>query len=769
MKISAGSDKGKTLHLRDDGAVLRAKLGGSRDRIIYDLEPAYSGGFCFVEGFDYPCIVDIPTLIIEPNLNALLQHEPDQPIGTTEVYKSEDLTELNGSMVVGGTPVAVAIEDTHDTLHWKPSIGVHRIRDENKLFVDAGESVTVNGREFTGPCIVIYGGYLSEMSLVTTPGDVDASAVLRAALGKPQLGKGIEMEFNEWLLGVKQLTVEQFEAMSPEEQASIRSEYDASLNAEGGGDDDLNAEGGEDDDLNAEGGGDDDLNAEGEEDDDLNAEGEEDKPVNAKSGGKKSSKVSAALKEGRRVTAIKTLCGTEHSVVAANAIANGWDIAKTQSYLQASANRRGIKKRMPQGRPGGRAHSDGPRRQHVLTAALARSLGWSAESIGKHFHFGSKQETERVINEAMAPQHSGVMFSHVIKASLKTLNPRTHIGEYATPLQIYMEARRANMAVLQPGGDSIRASLGGFSTISSVEIFNVILQAYLLEAFETEEVVHSEFTKEFVVNDTNEIEQHQLTLVGRLQELEKDGKVKHGTFTSRKYPGSTKLKGLTVTIPMEFYINDNLGALNDLARQLAEITPNSIEYDVFKMLRGMADGTVKDPLDATRDFISADCGNYVADVSYDVDGLGKMRQAFSHFQDDNGMLIKSQPDRVLTGTLLNPTAETVYASANLNYQDKVGDKQIYQGKFRPVESAYLDSYFASIGTGGNDAEFFMFGNPERRYPIKVMKLRGFESPMIESDMTSLDTFGEQWRVIAPYQVQEGMTEAVVYTDGPAGG
>ena len=711
------------------------------ERVVYSLEPAYSGGFCFISGWDGPAVVDIESLIIEPDLNALLRHDLGLPIGRSEVVKSADNTQLTGRMIIGGTEAARSIGETHasegqePSVNWKPSIGVNRLRDENMTEVPEGEVVEANGQSFTGPCTIVYEGHLSEMSLVTAPGDVDASAVIQAALDNiPDKGNQ-NMKFEEWLVGVKDLTPETFAALSDEQQSAIRAEFDT-------------------------------LSVEAESDDPKKVEamGDEDPPKKVEAmGDEEEKKVSASLAETRRVKAIETVCGSTHRNLCATAIESGWSSKKVQAML---GGRGKIEAGLGRMGPGGSQRSGGPCKQHVLTAALAHSLGMSGDQIARGFKFGGKADTERVINASLDRQYSGINFSGINRASVQSLAPNEQLGNYATPREVFQAAKNANWRKAMSGG-TINASLGGFSTISSFEIFEAVVQAFLIDTFETADVVYPKITKTVTALDTNEFTEHQLTLVGLLKGLKIDGKVEHGTVATRLYPSGTEIEALTITIPQEIYINDRLGSLADMAMQIAELAPKSIEYAMHVILRGMTDGTITDPITPANDFFSAESGNYVADITYDTAGLGKMLNAFANMQDDNGIPIKSNPNITLMSSGLFPTAQRLHDSNVTNVVDTIGESQIYKSRFTPIEDAYLNANFDNVGTGGNDAEFFMFGDVQRRPAMKLVTLQGYETPTVETELTGLDTFGTQHRVIMPFKIVPHMVEGAVWTDGPA--
>ncbi len=199
------------------------------ERRIIPFRPLYSGGECDVDGFDYPTVVDIDSLVIEDDCPALIQHDPAMVVGKhRNICKknTNGLLSVDSDADVHGTVYAKALleyidEDIHKP---EPSIGVDRIRSYNTIFHPAGTTAQVNGRTFQGPIYVIYQGHMTEGSFVTLRGDYGAKSLL-ASLKLFNKGEKV-MTFEEFLAS-KNITQEQFDAMTPEEQAALKAEFEA--------------------------------------------------------------------------------------------------------------------------------------------------------------------------------------------------------------------------------------------------------------------------------------------------------------------------------------------------------------------------------------------------------------------------------------------------------------------------------------------------------------------------------------------------------------
>ena len=51
-------------------------LDSSVKSTTFRFDPLYSGGLCFIDGFDHPAVVDLATLRIDAAPKALIEHDP---------------------------------------------------------------------------------------------------------------------------------------------------------------------------------------------------------------------------------------------------------------------------------------------------------------------------------------------------------------------------------------------------------------------------------------------------------------------------------------------------------------------------------------------------------------------------------------------------------------------------------------------------------------------------------------------------------------------
>jgi hypothetical protein len=151
---------------------------------------AYTGGAMNV-GFGTPVVVDLAGLTVLRQANPILkQHDADQIVGHTDkVEVSAQRLKVSGVMSGVGDAAAEVQALAANGFPWQCSIGCSV---QSREFVEAGQSVKVNGRTFEGPVIVARKTTLGEVSFVPIGADQNTSAVVAAQ-------QGSAVNFESWL------------------------------------------------------------------------------------------------------------------------------------------------------------------------------------------------------------------------------------------------------------------------------------------------------------------------------------------------------------------------------------------------------------------------------------------------------------------------------------------------------------------------------------------------------------------------------------------
>lgn len=796
-------------------------LGGEKK--VWRFSPLYSGGLLDVDGFDVPVVLDIQSLLIDDNPPALLDHDISQVVGYLKDISKVGNKSVNCQAIVQGTPFSEIVNNYQSAGYTlKPSIGATRIREQDKIFVDTDETLDINGRRINGPFWAIYNASLVEGSFVTIGGDQFARAELAARIKylKANLGGLKKMTWEEFLQS-KKVTAESFEAMTDEEKAALKAEFES-----GGG----SAEAGIDDETviidQKENGSETAIKeavteavaeaieempaseavglyvniaeeVANETESQLTAEcgeeeiKEEDKEkVTAKAkriaaGILKKKMIKAKLKESReidpvkesrRVNSIKAVCsgyGKTGSEIAGKAIAHGWDFEKTQKAIKAClAKNKGVSSMPKQINWSGSSGGKGLRRQDVVTAAFAGTCGMKPDKIKKAFKF-----SDDVINASLEKENRNVTFKRLIAESVNSFSPGSvGIGSDQIEAIELMRLHCKEQALKQRlNRGSVKAGIG-YSTISATDVLHAVLEAYLLEPLELDEQIYKTITKEIKYTDFNQVDSYLPTLIGELKRISDTGQLEHVGYTTEKFSGGTEPRGAMFSIPETVLINDRLDVFVELLRQLNNLPEQCIEHDCAATLWGMLDGDITYQQDHQAFFSSAR-GNLItgADSALSTTGLALAENALDSFKDKNGNGISSSGSFILCGSKIYPQALRVFQSENLNLVDAIGEKNIYYNAYKPVKWKLLNSGFANAkkadGTTASylsakaDDLWILMRDPQRRPIMHVNKLVGYESPQLKQFDSDPSVWGTTYQLIYPYRVTSMWADGAVVCQG----
>jgi hypothetical protein len=141
---------------------------------------AYTGGLMRVAQWRYPVVVDFSGLAI-PSQNRPIRvgHNPDRLVGhsSTIAIESGRLVAA-GVLSIPGADTDKVVAGARNGFPWQASIGT---RVEKYDFIKEGQTVLVNGRQFTGPVNVVRRSTLGEISFVDIGADGNTSANVAAA------------------------------------------------------------------------------------------------------------------------------------------------------------------------------------------------------------------------------------------------------------------------------------------------------------------------------------------------------------------------------------------------------------------------------------------------------------------------------------------------------------------------------------------------------------------------------------------------------------
>lgn len=180
--------------LRFKGKVtLRASAGEVSGRAAEVV--AYTGEPLRVTGYDLPVIVDLTSVTFAPTIPFLYNHEPDVDfvVGRADRVTNDGTRISATGRVWGHNARSQAILDAAAAGHsWQISIGAN---PASVTRLEAGATVYLNGREYTGPALIAHGTEIREISFVVIGADGNTSAIL----ARLNSGASMNPTFEEWL------------------------------------------------------------------------------------------------------------------------------------------------------------------------------------------------------------------------------------------------------------------------------------------------------------------------------------------------------------------------------------------------------------------------------------------------------------------------------------------------------------------------------------------------------------------------------------------
>ncbi len=544
------------------------------------------------------------------------------------------------------------------------------------LFVEKDTTATANGREFAGPCYIARKSTLFEISFVPLGADDNTSATVNAA----SAAQYPQVEATD-------MTFEQWlEAMglkladlTEDQEKKLRATFDAEV-------------------------------AETPE----APEGERPEPKPAEAGKPKGGQADpdplqaqreAAAAEVERQAKIREICAKYQTVcpagdmakIEAEAIREKWSIEKAE--LEAMRADRPHAPAIGSGRPAANSAS--------IEAALCLTAGVREDMLVRSYGERTMEATR----------------------SLRGLGLKR-----AIELAAMLEGRPVPTVF---GRDTIRA---GFSTVSLPGILSNVANKVLLASFLAVDPVSTRIAGRRSVNDFKAVTSYQLNMTGELEEVGPGGELKSVGFSEESRTNQAKNRGKYVALTYEMIVNDDLGAFEQILRQLARLCAIGREKLVFKTL-----------LANTGNFFHANHRNLCtgAGSALSIGALGLAEQKFLEQKDANGDPIQIVPAITLVPPGLKGTAQEIYyfrdseELTTANSKKPKGNR--YAGAFRVECSPFLGT--AAALTNASDTAWYLLAEPNDLPVVEIAYLNGQETPTIESGEVAFDRLGMAWRCI----------------------
>lgn len=643
---------------------------------------AYSGGLMSVTGIG-PMVADVTGIEADGRVVLLSGHDNTLTAtlgsATVQVIDGQRL-EATGTISRTNPIAATAIELSRDNVPLQASIGAEPL--EPPVRIRGGESVDVNGRTITaGP-----GGFLlyrrtrlRHIAILPNGADASTSVSIAAAAANQE---GANVDFQKWVESLGYVYAD----LTPEQTALLQDVYDKIKAAEAV-------------------------------DDATEMESPPAEPVAASAVSMIRAELAA---EASRVAGIRAVCGDRHCDIAARAITEGWDTARTTAAVQEDV--RSSRPRLP----AIHTKESGAVNTKIIEASLCMAAGLDVE----------KSYNEETLDRASKFRRRGL---------------RWHAEQIAAAKGVAIEA--------DPGTqDWIRAA---FSTSELSGIVGNVANKALQAAFETAPSVAEQITATRSHANFQPNTVYSLALNGELQPVSKDGELKYLRMSEESRTRQVETRGAVLSITRTDLINDDLNAFADNARAMGRKAVHSREKALFAALNATGNGS---------SFFTTARGNYFegSGTSLQSSSLATAVQLFRDQVGPDGLPVMVDPTILLVPTALEATAKELMNSQYVvgPTSGKTPSANIWQGAFTPLVSPWLSN---STLTGYSSTAWYLLGNPSDLAALEIAYLNGQTQPTVEffGMDTTPDVLGVSWRVFWDFGVALAEYRAGVKSKGAA--
>lgn len=664
----------------------------------------YTGGAMNINGWDLPVAIDLDGLENGNVLIANLDHDRTKRVGHFEVVNDKSTLVANGH-VSAVTPWAdEVVKSARNGYPWQASLevmpaagGVEEIK--------AGNKVTVNGQEMSGPLYVTRKGTLKGFGFVTHGAD-DNTAVAIAAAAANSKGTKMKAEVAAWVK--ETLPSMNVETLTPEMVAVFEADYDK-----------------------------------------LPAEKKSpQKPVVAA----KSEKFTAYEVEMKRREEVRA---TANEFLDKNRdFDRSWFETIEAMHSEAVEEKTSplefrtklLEATYGMGGPNLTINSktkSGQPTDKVLEAAICISGGMEAESLDKNFD-------DKDLQAAHDNFKSGIGLKQLYRIAAKANGYNYDHDEVTLDMQKAAFGMHSNNSWgrMQQAGQ-------GWSTLSLPGILSNSAGKFLLEGWGSGEMVWKEITDIISVRDFKQITQYKLSGNLKYEKVGPGAEIKHGTVTEGSYTNQADTYGKMMAITETDIINDDLNALTRVPLELgygANDAFNEVFWTEF--------------LENAGNFYHSSNANVSTGTITASTVLATLAAAEAVFlvqTKPNGTPLGILPTKWLVPPLAKRIAmNALNSTAVTGGSTTVPEANSFQGEYKVVCSAYIAN---SAFTGYSTVKNYLLANRPGFAPIQTAFLNGRQTPVVSTAEAMFNVLGFQMRGVHYFGVNKMEPKAVVQGSG----
>ena len=403
--------------------------------------------------------------------------------------------------------------------------------------------------------------------------------------------------------------------------------------------------------------------------------------------------IKAELAEAARISAIRTACG-DNVELADKAVKAGWTAAQTE---EVAGEVNAVRASRPQ----------------------AFAIGASTEVDGDVLAAAALSGTIRSETREKA-------FSE------KTLDAADRLGSITGVSDLFIRAAAIEGMTLphKRDNDYIRAAL---SVTGLSGILGNVANKSMLDGYDMVENAWREVAAIASVNDFKTHTRYRLTSDMEYEKVGAGGEFAHGSIDELSYTQRADTYGIMYSLTRQMIINDDLGALNSMARQLGIGSADAVNKAFWTTF-----------LDNSTFFASGNSN--VGTGALSIANLTTGVATFKKQVKPSGHPLGWVPSVLLVPVDLEVIADQLFSDLSVNESATAGAPALsgnpHRGKYRPVSSAYMsnDSY-----TGYSATAWYLLADPMRAATVEVAFLNGVQTPTVESADADFNTLGVQFR------------------------
>lgn len=689
---------------------------------------AYTGGLLSLQNFPNPVVVNTAGVKAqsEAQLPLLRDHNQSRVVGHGKPIIESKQLRIEGKLSVSGPERDSLIEASNGGFSWQASIGGRIPNPRKDIYtVPAGKSVSVNGRQFSGPIHVVNAFHWKETSIVALGADEGRASASIAAMFNPGVQRKKPMnEFEKWL----EASGFNSDELSATQLTELKAMFDKTQTPK------------TDDSV------------------DLNKVTE--------------AAVKAALEASRtetqRQARIDRLFAsyTDTSLsrdefVALRSKVEAGEMSEDSAHLALLQASRAT---------GGTRNVGGSSRDNdalVLEAAVARTSGLDEKHIEEMLvkAGAGAEQVDRAMNESASSRYAGKGIRALIAAACRQAG-----HSYDTIGDDEIRCALEQSADLMRQGRIDAAS--GFSTVSLPGILGRLANKAMLAAYAEADASGAALQVASVTStsDFKKFSRYRMTESGVMEKVGATGEIKHGTLKEETYENQVETYGKMLSLSRQMMRNDDLDAFLQIPRMIGRQGRHALEQAVIVTL---VDAPVAAGAGTTEFFHGAKRGtqepNYAAGAAtaLSIDSLGTAYQLFLNQVDADGKPIMIDPAILLVTTANIVTATKLYNDTEFRFTVADTTETVqnqWKGMFRPVKSSYLHR----LGASPSSTHWFLCANPTTDVAgIQVAFLDGRREPIIEQAQLDFSVLGIQWRGYFDFGVALQDPRAIVKVKGAA--